>query len=77
MNEKVRADVEKFLGLDLPEKLMPELNDETVSYLAAEDLEKLLQAGLPPRGKGRWKHVFETMDRAGRRSRRFYKWLYK
>ena len=37
-----------------------------------KDLEKFLQAGLPPRGKGRWKHVFETMDRAEKRRRRLY-----
>ena len=37
-----------------------------------KDLEKLLEAGLPPRGKGRWKHVFETMDRGERLRRRLY-----
>ena len=42
-----------------------------------KDLEKFLQAGLPPRGKGRWKHVFETMDKADRLQRRIYKGLYK
>ncbi len=38
-----------------------------------EMLEKIMQAGLPPRGKGRWKHVFETMDNAEKRYRRLYK----
>jgi uncharacterized protein YerC len=37
-----------------------------------KDLEKFLEAGLPPRGKGRWKHVFDAMDRAEERSERIY-----
>lgn len=41
------------------------------------DLERILQAGLPPRGKGRWKHVFESMERSERLNRKLYGKLYK
>lgn len=37
-----------------------------------KDFEKLLEAGLPPRGKGRWKHVFNTMDRVDHLQKRLY-----
>ncbi|OGF73502.1 hypothetical protein A2W57_02260 [Candidatus Giovannonibacteria bacterium RIFCSPHIGHO2_02_43_16] len=40
-----------------------------------KDLENILQAGLPPRGRGRWKHVFDAMGKADRVSRSIYRRL--
>ena len=47
MEDSVRAEVEKFLGLKVPEKLLADLNGDEVKYLASKDLEDLLLERKP------------------------------
>lgn len=44
----------KFKYLEAPKQ-----NKKSDSFLGG--IEKILQAGLPPRGKGRWAHVFHNL----------------
>ena len=39
---------------------IPRQDKKPGSFLG--DIEKILQAGLPPRGKGRWAHVFHNLS---------------